>query len=114
MTREEAEYDEYVGGMTEYDRYDPFGLDGPVKEEPSRRYDDALLATTIARVTWELAKWSGQNDPLKDYAAKVALQLETPNTSRAALLFKVSDSMVRRRVREAQEIIRSGSAFLPH
>jgi len=108
MTREESEYEDYRNGAVDFD-FD--SIDGPEEEQSLRATDESLLVSTISRVVWELAKWAG-NDPVKNYAAQVALRQIAPDTAGIATRLKVSDSLVRRRVRQALNLIRSGEVFL--
>lgn len=101
MTNEEAYYQETHGPTVEGDHI--FFDDEPQKDEPDSQAMQALLG-----VVFELGAWSGK-DPVKQYAARVVMRQEAQGVQAFAQENRVSDSFVRRRIREARAVIGSAA-----
>lgn len=83
-------------------------------EEAEGDRGDRLAVSAISRVALELGRWAGRKDQVKAYAAEVALHLEKSSPTEAARRFGVTANFVRARVREAREMIISGTALTAH
>jgi len=71
--------------------------------EPARDMDSM---TALLSVVFSLGQWSGQC-PIKEFAARTVMRQTTQSTANYARENGVSDSFVRRRIREAQALIGS-------